>query len=122
MPFDAMTMSATTDEIRVAIGGQIQRIIQPSTASIALSVYAGGVRRWLLLSADARYARVHLCEEALAKGFATPSSFVMLLRKYLEGGRLVSVDQVPYERILSVSAESGAGSTRLVAEVMGKHS
>ncbi|HLJ66141.1 MAG TPA: NFACT RNA binding domain-containing protein [Chloroflexota bacterium] len=122
MPFDSMALAAVTDEAQAIAGGQIQRIIQPSEASIALAVYASGLRRWLLVSADARLARVVLSEERLAKAFDQPSSFVMLLRKYLEGARITSVRQTPYERVLTVDVIHGEDRVELVAEIMGKHS
>jgi predicted ribosome quality control (RQC) complex YloA/Tae2 family protein len=123
MPFDTLTMAAISDELRdAAVGGQIQRIIQPSAPSVSLSVYADGELHWLVLSADARFARVHLASERLAKGFATPSSFIMLLRKYLEGSRLVDIEQQPYERALRLTCGGKDHQVTLVAEVMGKHS
>lgn len=123
MPFDALTMAAVTTEVNAfAAGGRIQRIIQPSAGSIALSIYSQGSQRWLVLSADARHARVAFAAERLAKAFATPSSFVMLLRKHLEGTRVASVSEVPGERVLSLQTGTGEHAVRLVAEVMGKHS
>jgi predicted ribosome quality control (RQC) complex YloA/Tae2 family protein len=122
MPFDTMALAAVADEVSAATGGQIQRIIQPSAASIALAIYSGGDRRWLVMSADARYARVQFSGERLAKAFATPSSFVMLLRKYFEGGRLHGVEQVPFERILILTLGRQDHHVRLVTEIMGKHS
>src|SRR5947209_7196329 len=55
MPFDALALAAVTDEIAAtAVGGRIQKILQPSAASVALSLYNQGTRAWLLLSADAQ--------------------------------------------------------------------
>lgn len=123
MPFDTMAMAAVADEIvGVATGAQIQRIIQPGEASIALSLYGGGAQRWLVLSADARHGRVGFTIERLAKAFATPSSFVMLLRKHLEGVRIVDVHQTRWERVLTLSCGPQDHRVRLIAEVMGKHS
>lgn len=123
MPFDALTMAAVSDEVRDAvIGGQIQKILQPSQHAIGLSIYSGGRQYWLVLSADARHARVQLSPIKLAKAFPTPSSFVMLLRKHLEGRRVLDVVQPPLERMLILSCPGEDGSLRLIAEVMGKHS
>jgi predicted ribosome quality control (RQC) complex YloA/Tae2 family protein len=123
MPFDALVMAATADELEAGLtGGQIQRIIQPSLYSVALSIYANGKGHWLLLSADAGNARVHLGSDRLAKAFPTPSGFVMALRKHLEGGRVRGVVQAAYERVLRIECSHGETSTALIAEVMGKHS
>lgn len=123
MPFDALTMAAVADELETAvIGGQIQRIIQPSLHSVGISMYGSGKQHWLIASADARHARIHLSDGKLAKAFPTPSSFVMTLRKYLEGGRLRSVRQPRYERVLRLTCTSKENEFVLVVEVMGKHS
>ncbi len=123
MPFDTIAMAAIADEVRdAAVGGQIQRIIQPSAPTVSLAVYSGGRLRWIVLSADPVYARVHLSGERLAKGFATPSSFIMLLRKYLEGSRLVEVEQQPYERVLRLTCGSAEQHVILIVEVMARHS
>lgn len=122
MPFDTITMAAVTDELQAVVGGQIQRIIQPSEASVALCIYAGGQRRWLVLSADPRYARVSLAADRLAKAFPSPSAFIMLLRKYLEGVRIAGIEQLPWERVLRLTGGSGEYEAWLIAEVMGRHS
>ncbi len=123
MPFDALAMAAVTDDLRTAMaGGRIQRIIQPSAAAVAFAVYHQGTQTWLLLSADTRYARVQVAEERLAKAFATPSMFVMLLRKHLEGARILDPEQPPRERVLRLPCQAGPSTLTLVVEVMGKHS
>jgi hypothetical protein len=123
MPFDTMAMAAVADDLSASVaGGRIQRVIQPSATSIALAIYAGGVQRWLVLSADPRFARVNLSSDRLAKAFATPSPFVMLLRKHLDGARVEDIRQAPGERVLIMRCLEGEGAVELVAEAMGKHS
>ncbi len=123
MPFDALAMAAVTDDLCTAmVGGRIQRIIQPSAAALAFAVYSQGTQTWLLLSADTRFARVQVAEERLAKAFATPSMFVMLLRKHLEGARILDPEQPPQERVLRLPCQAGPITLTLVVEVMGKHS
>jgi predicted ribosome quality control (RQC) complex YloA/Tae2 family protein len=122
MPFDTLTMAAAVDEVgRATSGGRIQRIIQPSSSSVALAIYREA-EQWLLVSADARQARLHLASDRLAKAFASPSAFVMLLRKHLQGARISSLTQIPYERVTVVNCRRGDHETQLVVEVMGKHS
>lgn len=122
MPFDAMTMAAVADEVQSAASeGRIQRILQPSVASVAMAVYANGRQHWLVLSADPQYARVYLSPGKLAKAFPTPSAFVMLLRKHLEGARLRQAWTTPGERVLTLDCWAG-DQVRLIAEVMGRHS
>jgi predicted ribosome quality control (RQC) complex YloA/Tae2 family protein len=123
MPYDTMTMAAVADELRTAItGGYVQKIVQPSALSVGLSVYRTGNKHWLLLSAEPQLARIHLVGDRLAKAFPEPSAFVMLLRKYLEGGQIVEIEQQRGERIVYLHCTSGEATTCLLAEVMGKHS
>ncbi len=121
MPFDALAMAAMTDEVGVSAGGRIQKIVQPSRFSIGLAIYAGGKQHWLLLSADPRFARIQLTSK-LAKAFPTPSPFVMLLRKYLDGARVAAVEQRWRERVMTIHCEGSEGTVDVVCEVMGKHS
>jgi len=122
LPFDTMALAAVSDELAGARGGQVQRIIQPSESAIALSIYSQGRQRWVLLSADARHARVHFVGGRLAKAFPAPSPFVMLLRKHIESRRLQAVEQIPFERILQLTFPGEDRPVRLMAELMGKHS
>lgn len=123
MPFDALTLASIADEVRDRlVGGRIQRILQPSDLAIGLSVYAGGTEQWLVMSAAPSEARVHLGEGKLAKAYPTPSPFVMLLRKHLEGRRVAEIDAPAYERVLSLTARSAEREVRLVAEIMGRRS
>jgi predicted ribosome quality control (RQC) complex YloA/Tae2 family protein len=93
MPFDALAMAAVTDDLRTAMaGGRIQRIIQPSAAAVAFAVYHQGTQTWSCFPPTPA-TRVQVAEERLAKAFATPSMFVMLLRKHLEGARILDPEQ-----------------------------
>jgi predicted ribosome quality control (RQC) complex YloA/Tae2 family protein len=88
---------------------------------VGLAIYRE-TERWLLVSADARQARLHLAGDRLAKAFASPSAFVMLLRKHLNGARISGLTQIPYERIAVLDCRRVDNETRLVVEIMGKHS
>lgn len=80
----------------------------------------------LVISAHAQRARIHLTAGRKDNPQAPPM-FCMLLRKYLEGGRLIRVEQPGLERIcrlyFEVYDELGRQSEKaLVVEIMGKHS
>lgn len=123
MPFDTLTMAAMIDELQTFVaGGRLQKILQPSPTSVGLAIYHGGGQHWLILSADPQFARIQRAGTKLAKAFATPSSFIMLLRKHLEGARITAVKQVPGERICWLECEGGEGRHAIVVEVMGRHS
>ena len=53
----------------------------------------------MLLSADPRHARVHLTDASPPNPLQAPA-FCMLLRKYLDPGKIAAVEQVGLDRIL----------------------
>lgn len=104
MYFDALTLAAVVDELRETIlGGRIQRVLLTGPLSIGLEIYARG-RRWqLLASADPQLSRVHLVHGKLTRGADQDSPLLLLMRKYLLGGRLVAVEQPAFERVVLLS-------------------
>lgn len=127
MAFDSVVMAAVVAELKARIlGGRISKLYQPAGDEVALLIYANGSNHRLLLTANARFARLHLTAVE-KRNPAHPPTFCMLLRKYIEGGRIVGVEQVGRERIcrlrISVTDELGnPAEYTLLAEVMGKHS
>lgn len=128
MHFDSLTLCAVRQELASALaGGRVDKIFQPSDASLALQVRAGGQNHQLLLSAHPQWARAHLVTAwRLTSGFETPSAFVMLLRKYLEGARIDALEQPSHERVLRIDlrhVHGGASRTStLIIEAMGRRS
>lgn len=121
IPYDAFSMAAVADEIRGYIGGKVQEMRQPSTDAVAIELYAGGSRGWLLLNCHAIFARVHFTARR-PETITPPPAFVATLRSRLEGGRLARVTQIAADRILRLDFETERGPVSLVAEIMGKHS
>lgn len=128
MPFDGFSIHAICHELdRNLAGARIDKIHQPEKDEIVMSIRtmsAGTVR--LLLSANARWARMHLSNEKRPNPTAPPS-FCMLLRKYLEGGKIIEIRQVEFERIVHINLEAldefrDWKPRRIVLEFMGKHS
>jgi len=131
MQIDALTLAAIADELRTsAMGARVEDVIQPTPESVALQLYAPGRPGWLLVSAHPQLARVHLLASKPRKLTAEPPSFVMLLRKHLEGARIVAIHQPAWERVLELGFARGpaphagypgsAPAVWLVAEVMGR--
>ena len=124
MPLDAICLSAVVREIAPQLEGRrIEKIQQPARDQIVLLLR--GSRR-LLINAGANQPRIHLTG-LLRDNPAQPPMFCMLLRKYIGGGRIVSVEQTPLERVvtLTIDAMDELGEMsryRLVLECMGRHS
>ncbi|HEY7094915.1 MAG TPA: NFACT family protein, partial [Ktedonobacterales bacterium] len=124
---DALTLAAVAGELRAELyGARVDDVIQPTPHAIALQCYGGGRNRWLLATAHPQLARLHLIDQKPRKLVTEPPAFVMLLRKHLEGARIVAVRQPQWERIVEIgfgrgpSAADGIATTWLVAEIMGR--
>jgi predicted ribosome quality control (RQC) complex YloA/Tae2 family protein len=127
MQLDALTVAALADELAASLpGARIEDAIQPSPHAVALRCYGGGLNHWLLASAHPQYARVQLLARKPQRLLTEPPPFVMLLRKHLDGARIVAVRQPPWERILEIGYAHGPASTEgapavwLVVEMMGR--
>src|SRR5690242_12281959 len=108
MYFDALTLAAVADELRVTIlDGRIQRVLLPSPLSVALEVYRAGHRHNLLLSAHPQHTRVHLSATKPSRGVEHETPLLLLLRKYVVGGRIVAIEQPALERVLTLSIAKG---------------
>ena len=108
MPLDAVCLQAVVAELAPQItGSRIEKIQQPARDQVVLLLR--GNRR-LLLSAGGGQPRLHLTE-LLRDNPAQPPRFCMLLRKYLSGGIIESIQQAPLERVvtLTVSAADELG-------------
>ncbi|MFI5271756.1 MAG: NFACT family protein [Ktedonobacterales bacterium] len=123
MQVDALTLAALAGELREALlGARVDDVIQPTPHAVALQFYGGGHNRWLMLSVHPQLARLHLLDRKPRKLTAEPPAFVMLLRKHLEGARLVELRQPDAERIIELGfrPRAEAEPVWLVVEVMGR--
>ena len=123
MRVDAWTLRAVAGELAALLtGARIDPVIAPTPQAVALGVYRDGQNRWLLLSAHPQLGRVHLLPGKPQKLVTDPSTFVMLLRKYIEGARITEIRAIPWERIIEIDARLGGPegqSVTLIIEVMG---
>ncbi len=104
MYFDALTLAAVAGELReTVVGGRVQRVVMTGPLSVALEIYAGHRRHYLLISAHPRFARVHLSEAKPSRGVETQPPLLLLLRKYVLRGWIVGLEQPDLERVLVIS-------------------
>lgn len=128
MPFDGMAIKVMAEELNsLLVEARIDKIHQPEKDELLLTTRHPriGTHR-LLISANARWSRMHLTEARKANP-SVPPSFCMLLRKYLEGGKIKGFRQVDFERIIHIEIEAldefrEWKSKILVCEFMGRHS
>lgn len=127
MALDAMFISHLARELGNEIcDARIDKIHQPERDEIILNLRSRGGNIRLLLSAGANYPRVHLTTKT-KENPQTPPMFCMLMRKYLTGGRILSISQPRLERILDIVVEAndemGVPKKKIITiEMMGRHS
>lgn len=124
MTFDAWTAAAVADELREKlVGGRVQQVIQVDQESLALEVYAGGQRRYLLASASRQWPRLHLVSDRLRRGVDGPSPLLQIARKVLRGSILTEVARPAWERLIALRfVHPAEGATLLVAELISRRS
>ena len=125
MAFDAYFLSAVLEEIRhEAMGSRVEKIHQPGRDTVILHLRCETGRAKLLLAANPAAPRLHLTASN-PENPPEPPMFCMLLRKHLQGGRLVGIAQMPMERcaVFTFACTDEMGyptEKRLVAELMGR--
>lgn len=128
--FDSLSLKAFIEEYgNILESGRIQKIQQPTRREIILNFRSHGKNHKLYININPKYP--HLCiPQTNLREIEIPQKppmFCMLLRKYLEGARILQVNQPPHERIFEIHFESynelGEKSPLILAvELMGKHS
>ncbi len=126
MAFDAGMLACMTHEIStVALGGRVEKIMQPERDEIILQIrsFEGGKRLLVNAGSNPRIGFTELTKENPAQ----PPMFCMLLRKHLTGAKLTSMEQAGFERVVELGFdtrdEMGFACKRyLIAEIMGKYS
>ncbi|MGF6376196.1 putative ribosome quality control (RQC) complex YloA/Tae2 family protein [Clostridiales Family XIII bacterium PM5-7] len=127
MAFDGIITYAMTKELQdKLIYGKIEKVYQPESDELVFHIHTKTGNVKLYASVNSSHSRVHFIEENLQNP-PVPLGFCMLLRKHLQGGRIVSIEQRDCERIIEISLETlnelgFSVSKRLIFEIMGKHS
>jgi len=94
MYLDFFTLAALVDEFESLLPrGRIQDVLDVDATGVGLEIYARRRRHWLYLSADPRQPRLYLAPERLRRGPDKATSLGLLLRRYVEGGRLERISQ-----------------------------
>ena len=126
MAFDAGMLACMVHEIRtVALGGRIEKVMQPERDEIILQLRSteGGKRLLINAGTGPRIGFTDLTRENPAQA----PMFCMLLRKHLTGARLADIRQEGFERVVTLEFDTRdemgfACTRRIVAEIMGKYS
>ena len=127
MPFDGIVTRAVCRELSSFLAGsRIDKIFQTQKDEIVLLCRNEGGRYNFTISCNAVNCGMHLTKIKKENPLTAPR-FAMLLRKHVAGGRILSIEQEGYDRIVCIKVlardEMGDESIKkLMIEIMGKHS
>lgn len=126
MPFDGLFTHAMVHELQKLVSGRVGRISQPFPNEVIITIRAQRHNFPLLLSAHPNYARIQISDMPY-KNPPVPTNFTMTLRKYLEGAKLIKVEQLENDRVVYLSFETrnelGDRMPLLLSiEIMGRYS
>ncbi|WP_426807063.1 Rqc2 family fibronectin-binding protein Fbp62 [Streptococcus anginosus] len=127
MSFDGFFLHHMTEELRQELlYGRIQKINQPFEQELVLQIRSNRQNHKLLLSAHPVFGRIQLTNTSFENP-AVPNTFIMVMRKYLQGATIESIEQIDNDRVLEISVSNkneigDSVAATLVIEIMGKHS
>ncbi|VEE21992.1 fibronectin/fibrinogen-binding protein [Streptococcus equinus] len=127
MSFDGFFLHHLTKELQdELLYGRIQKVNQPFEHELVLTIRNNRKNYKLLLSAHPVFGRVQITKTDFQNP-QTPNTFTMIMRKYLQGAVIESLEQIDNDRILEIafSNKNEIGDhvkVTLVVEIMGKHS
>lgn len=127
MALDGIYLHSLVNNLKNSVlNAKIDKINQPEKDEIILTFRKDRKNLKLLISASSKFPRIHLTNTNKVNPLKA-STFTMVLRKYLIGGKITSFEQLNGDRILKLNIEStdelGFDSKYfLIVEIMGRHS
>ncbi len=124
---DGLSLGFLAKELKNSIlGARIDKIHQPFDDMLIFSLREKGRNCRLLIAAAPSCTRIHLTEAEFENPEKAPM-FLMLMRKHLQGGRIIAIEQINGDRFLKIDISSrgelGDSSVKtLYFEAMGRHS
>jgi predicted ribosome quality control (RQC) complex YloA/Tae2 family protein len=123
MNLDTLSMAALATELRATLlGGRVQRVTQVNSLTFGFELYIYPIRYYLTFSVEPQAPRLHLTYQKVRRGVGNDTPLMLVLRKYMRGAKLRSIEQPPYERILHFHFDSPFTPTTFVAEMLGTRS
>ncbi len=126
MPLDGLTLGYIARELNDKLaGGRIDKVTQPFKDMLVLLIRNQGENHRLLIAAGPTYTRMHLTRNTYENPQQAPM-FLMLMRKHIQGGRILNIVQLNGDRLLriDISALSDMGDPQeksFYFEAMGRH-
>ncbi len=127
MAFDGIVTKAIVSELNKNIlDSRTEKIYMPNKLELWFILHKNKEKYKLLISIDPSSARVQLSNLERANPMKAPN-FCMVLRKYLQGNRIIKIEQHDLDRIIEFTFEGlddfgDSKQKKLIIELMGKHS
>ena len=127
MALDGIFLNSLLNNLKeTLLEAKIDKINQPEKDEIILTFRRDRKNIKLLISSCASFPRLHFTTTQKENPIKAPM-FLMVLRKYLIGGRIISIEQLNADRVVIFTIESsdelGFDSVySLIVEIMGRHS
>ena len=129
--FDSLSLKAwVIENADYLTNASVRKIQQPSRRELILHLRNNGENKKLYININPEFFHVCLAEDLQRRGISIPDAapmFCMLLRKYIQNGRISEVRQPFGERILELRFEykdalDEINTLCLAVELMGKYS
>ena len=127
MAFDGIFLyNLLTDIKPILLDSKIDKINQPEKDEIILTLRKERKNYKFLISSSTNFPRIHFTDIVKENPIKAPM-FLMVLRKYITGGRIVDITQEATDRIVTLSIEASDemgfnSSYSMIIEIMGRHS
>jgi len=108
-------IKACIAELQELTGGKVEKVYHHPPDEIRLRIYAGK-KVDLVIEAGRRIHKTKFPKQAPK----IPTAFAMLLRKHIEGARIIKIEQHDFDRVVTIEFERGGERRKLVAEIFSK--
>ncbi|MBQ6335533.1 MAG: NFACT family protein [Erysipelotrichaceae bacterium] len=125
MALDGITLYKVKEDLDRHLPIRINKIAETSKTQIVFNVHSEGLRTSLVMSFHSNYNHICLSDRSYTT-YNDPSTFVMVLRKYLLNGIIYKIEQFAYDRylLMHVRARNELYDEKeyiLSVELMGKY-
>ena len=121
MSLHAREIDAVVRELAPLAGSRVDGVRVHAERALTLELFGRAGAARLLLSAEADLTRLHAASARPPREGEEAPAFQQLLRRELEGARLLALEPLPGDRVVALRFETPAGEQRLVAELTGRH-
>ena len=101
MALDGLFMHQIAKQLKNILPARINKIQQVSDTEVLLHLRHDSTNHKLMISTHTQYNRISLTYENYQSP-SVPNNFIMVLRKYIDGGYIRSIEQAGLDRILDM--------------------